>query len=70
MNKISATIAEVEQEIAALRDGKGRSRVGMTNLLRDVLDALWVAGVPEAKQAGCRCAEEPCKYPLCHANRS
>lgn len=70
MNKISATIVEVEREIAALRNGNGRSRTGTTNLLRDILDALWQAGIPEAKQAGCRCDTQPCKYPLCSANRA
>jgi hypothetical protein len=43
VNKISATIVEVEREIAELRDGRGRSRVGTTELLRRVLDALWEA---------------------------
>lgn len=43
MNKISAATVEVEQEIAALRAGNGRSRVGTVELLRRVLDALWEA---------------------------
>lgn len=43
MNKISTAIVEVEREIADLRDGRGRSRAGLVNLLRQALDALWEA---------------------------
>lgn len=59
MNKVSAIIIEVEKEIAALRNGGGRSRVGMTNLLRDVLDALWEAPASKVDQPrDCTCCPD------------
>ena len=70
MRKVDEAIAEVEREIVALRDGKGRSRTATVGLLRDVLDAFMAAGFDAAKQAGCRCDCDACKYPLCAANRA
>lgn len=69
-DKPQRVIADVEREIAALRSGAGRSRQGTVTLLRDVLDGFMAAGFDEAKQAGCRCEKEDCKYPLCSANRA
>lgn len=70
MSKVETTISKVEREIAALRNGAGRSRQGTVTLLRDVLDAFLAAGHESARDAGCRCDCRPCKYPLCQANRS
>jgi len=70
VRKVAETITEVEREIVALRNGKGRSRTGTVELYRQVLDAFLAAGFEPARQAGCRCSEEQCKYPMCAANRS
>lgn len=70
MKGVPGTIAEVEREIAALRNGNGRSRTGTVELYRRVLDAFMAAGFDEARQAGCRCGGDACKYPLCSANRA
>jgi hypothetical protein len=67
---VVALVNEIGEEIAELRDGRGRSRNRTVTLLRDVVDTFLSLGVVEAAQAGCRCGTDKCKYPLCDANRS